>query len=158
MPVAASFVDGYSACDTLAGSARLCFFALVVAAIVFDARERRVPNGLVLAMLACGAVLAWCGNAAWVRGFVFGAALAVCAALVAAEMLWRRWRGSAGLGMGDIKVLFCMMLVHPIVALASFAVGLLALAVAAVAMRRQSLPLMPFFGTAFLIFWITTML
>ena len=158
MPVAASFTDGYSACDVLAGAARLCFFALVVAAIAFDARERRVPNGLVLAMLACGVAIAWCRNDVAARGFVFGAAFAVCAMLVAAEVLWRRWRGRAGLGMGDIKVLFCMMLVHPVVAASSFALGLFALAVAAVAMRRQSLPLMPFFGIAFLIFWIATML
>ncbi len=158
MPVAVSFADEYSACDVLAGAALLCFFALVVAAIAFDARERRVPNGLVLAMLACGVVLAWCRYDAAARGVVFGAALTVCATLVAAEVLWRRWRGHAGLGMGDIKVLFCMMLVHPVVAVSSFALGLLALAVAAVAMRRQSLPLMPFFGTAFLIFWIAAML
>lgn len=158
MPVAASFADGYSACDVLAGAARLCFFALVVAAIAYDGRERRVPNGLVLAMLACGAAIAWCRNDAVARGVVFGAALTVCAALVAAEVLWRRWRGDAGLGMGDIKVLFCMMLVHPVVAVAAFAAGLLALAVTAAVMRRPSLPLMPFFGSAFLILWIATLL
>lgn len=158
MPAAADFAEGYSAGDILAGAAQLFFFVLVAAAIAFDARERRVPNGLVLAMLACGAAIAWCRNDAVARGVVFGAALTVCVALVAAEVLWRKWRGHAGLGMGDIKVLFCMMLVHPVVAVSSFALGLFALAVAAVAMRRQSLPLMPFFGVAFLIFWIATML
>lgn len=158
MPAAADFAEGYSVGDVLAGAALLLFFALVAAAIAFDVRERRVPNGLVLAMLACGAVVAWCRYDAAARGFVFVATFAVCAALVATEVLWRRWRGDAGLGMGDIKALFCMMLVHPVVAVASFAVGLLALAVTAAVMRRPSLPLMPFFGSAFLILWIATLL
>lgn len=158
MPAAADFGEGCSVGDVLAGAALLLFFALVAAAIAFDVRERRVPNGLVLAMLACGTVIAWCRYDAAARGFVFVATFAVCAALVAGEALWRRWRGDAGLGMGDIKALFCMMLVHPVVAVASFAVGLLALAVTAAVMRRPSLPLMPFFGSAFLILWIATLL
>lgn len=158
MPAAADFAEGYSVGDVLAGAALLLFFALVAAAIVFDVRERRVPNGLVLAMFACGAVVAWCRYDAAARGFVFVATFVVCAALVAGEVLWRRWRGDVGLGMGDIKALFCMMLVHPVVAVASFAVGLLALAVTAAVMRRPSLPLMPFFGSAFLILLIATLL
>lgn len=158
MPAAADFAEGYSVGDVFAGAALLLFFTLVAAAIVFDVRERRVPNGLVLAMLACGAVVAWCRYDAAARGFVFVATFAVCAALVAGEVLWRRWRGDVGLGMGDIKALFCMMLVHPVVAVASFAVGLLALAVTAAVMRRPSLPLMPFFGSAFLILLIATLL
>ncbi|WP_308616595.1 hypothetical protein [uncultured Enorma sp.] len=56
MPAAADFAEGYSAGDILAGAAQLFFFVLVAAAIAYDGRERRVPNGLVLAMLACGAV------------------------------------------------------------------------------------------------------
>lgn len=158
MPAAADFAEGYSVGDVFAGAALLLFFTLVAAAIVFDVRERRVPNGLVLAMLACGAVVAWCRYDAAARGFVFVATFVVCAALVAGEVLWRRWRGDVGLGMGDIKALFCMMLVHPVVAVASFAVGLLALAVTAAVMRRPNLPLMPFFGSAFLILWIATLL
>ena len=79
MPAAADFAEGYSAGDILAGAAQLFFFVLVAAAIAYDGRERRVPNGL-------------------------------------------------------------------------------ALAVTAAVMRRPSLPLMPFFGSAFLILWIATML
>lgn len=135
----------------LGHAAHIAFLALVAASMAIDARERRVPNALVLALLACALVVAVTGRTWRELAWVVGAAVAVCAALIGFEVLWRRLRGSAGIGMGDIKVLFCMMLVDPAAALAAFAAGLLVLALAAAALRRGSLPLMPFFGGAFLV-------
>ncbi|WP_019238478.1 MULTISPECIES: prepilin peptidase [Enorma] len=145
--MAAGFAGGVA----LGHAARIVFLALVAASMVIDARERRVPNALVLALIACALVVAVMGRTWAQLAWVVGSAAAVCGALVGFEVLWRRLRGSAGIGMGDIKVLFCMMLVDPAAALAAFATGLLVLALVAVALRRGSLPLMPFFGGAFLV-------
>lgn len=134
----------------------LAYALVMIAAAVRDARERRVPNAYALALACLGLGLAVAGNAR--RGgidwpsFAFAVltACAVCGLLVGGEALWRRWRGEPGLGMGDIKVLFSAMLVNPVLALASFAVALLALAVCALIMRKKSLPLIPFFCAAFI--------
>ena len=142
---------GLAGSVALGHGARIAFLALIAASMVVDARERRVPNALVLALIACALVVAVTGRAWCELAWVAGAAVAVCGALVGFEVLWRRLRGSAGIGMGDIKVLFCMMLVDPAAALAAFAAGLLVLALVAAALRRSSLPLMPFFGAAFLV-------
>lgn len=134
----------------------LAYVVVLVAAAVRDARERRVPNAYALTLACIGLGLAVAGNAQ--RGgidwpsfaFVVLMACAVCGLLVAGEALWRRWRGEPGLGMGDIKMLFSAMLVNPVLALASFAIGLFALAVCALFMRQKSLPLIPFFCAAFI--------
>ena len=139
------------------GSAlRLAYALALIAAAVRDARERRVPNAYALVLACLGLGVAAVGNG--VRGgigwpsaiFSVLAASAVCGLLVAGEALWRRWRGEPGLGMGDIKVLFSAMLVNPVLALVSFAAGLLALALCALFTRQRSLPLVPFFCASFL--------
>ena len=143
--------EGLAGSVALGYAARIAFLALVAASMAIDARERRVPNALVLALIACALVVAVTGRTWRELAWVVGAAVAVCGVLIGFKVLWRRLRGSAGIGMGDIKVLFCMMLVDPGAALAAFAAGLLMLALAAAALRRGSLPLMPFFGAAFLV-------
>lgn len=78
------------------------------------------------------------------------AALATCAALVGFELLWRRVRGTAGLGMGDVKLLFCLMLVSPARGLFSFAAGLVLLAACCLMLRKRDLPLIPFIAAVWL--------
>lgn len=79
-----------------------------------------------------------------------GFALVTCGVLTGFEMLWRRsHKGAPGLGMGDIKFLGGFMLAWPFTALVSFMLGLAGLAVAGVALKQKSLPLLPFVvGTA----------
>ena len=131
--------------------ASVAFYALIVLAMLIDAHERRVPNALVLGLLASGVTIMWLGHSPGQRAFAVACAVTVCGALVAAEVFWRRARGEAGIGMGDVKVLFCLMLVDPVAALVSFAAGLLLLALVAAVLGRRSLPLMPFFGGVFLL-------
>ena len=142
---------------------RLAYALALIAAAVRDARERRVPNGYALVLACLGLGVAAVGTGA--RGgidrpslvFSVFAACAACGLLVAGEVLWRRWRGEPGLGMGDIKVLFSAMLVNPVLALVSFAAGLLALALCALFTRQRSLPLIPFFCASFLCLWIAAL-
>lgn len=86
--------------------------------------------------------------ASWVP--VIACALAVCGLLVALEVAWRHLRGSIGLGMGDVKVLGTTMLLDPASAVAGFIGALALLAVAALALRKPSLPLLPFYCGAFI--------
>ena len=123
---------------------------LMLAIAVHDARTRTLPNGLAIAF---GIVCAVCGIA---RGglSIFEnllQAAIVCGLLVALELFWRsRNGGSAGLGMGDIKYLFCLMLTDPALGVVSFMVGLLLLALAGTLFKKESLPLLPFTVGAYL--------
>ena len=136
--------------------------ALLIVAALYDHAQRRVPNPLVLAMLPAGALAAiWPGVLNWLDLFHWGlsgrpeslaltlaanavAAGAVAGLLVAIEAVWRRVRGSAGLGMGDVKLLFALMLASPTRGLTSFAVALVLLAIVGAVTHRRSLPLVPF--------------
>lgn len=128
---------------------RALLSVLLVAAAVIDARERRFPNQLALAMAL--AALAHAALLGAERGLLHLAiALIAALALTAFELLWRRWRGSAGIGMGDIKLLFALVLADPVRGLAAYALGLVLLAIGCVAARRGSLPLIPFIAVAWL--------
>ena len=120
-------------------------YALMGAAAAVDARERVFPNALAAAFtLSCALAALDAGGAELLRARALGA-LACCGALLAFELAWRRAHGgAAGLGMGDLKYLFGALLLDPAGALVSFAAGLAALAVAGLASRRASLPLLPF--------------
>lgn len=118
---------------------------LAVVAAWIDARERRFPNGLALVFASVCAV--YCLLMFGVGRLVLHAAFSAitCGTLVGFEMLWRRsHKGVPGLGMGDVKFLGGFMLAWPFAALVSFALGLLGLAVAGVALKQKSLPLLPF--------------
>lgn len=118
---------------------------LTVVAAWIDARERRFPNGL--ALVFAGICAACCLLMFGAGRLVLHAAFAAitCGMLVGLEMLWRRFHnGAPGLGMGDIKFLGGFMLACPFAALVSFMLGLLGLAVAGVALKQKSLPLLPF--------------
>ena len=94
------------------GALRLIFFfiylCLATAAAVCDARTNRCPNGLALALaLSSSALVGFSiSERAFVHRLIFAAVLLLL--LVTFELLWRRARGGAGFGMGDIKVFFSM--------------------------------------------------
>ncbi|WP_179184922.1 prepilin peptidase [Collinsella vaginalis] len=155
---------GSAAATVLAWAPALALALIVVAAAWVDARERRLPNGLAAAAVVTGAMVAVWPAVMAALGGGSGAdllpnalgllashavpALLTAAALVALEVGWRRLRGSAGLGMGDVKLLFALMLADPLRGLTAFCVALLLLAAACLVTRRASLPLIPFIALA----------
>lgn len=118
----------------------------VAAAIgaVVDVRTRSLPNGLAFVLAAFSFAYAGRLGGASMLAVRIGTALLVSAFLVCFELLWRRSHGAAGLGMGDVKALFSLLVLDPGLALLSFSVGLLALAVAASFRGVSSLPFLPF--------------
>ena len=122
-------------------AAHVILLALLAAAAVIDARERRLPNPLAAAIaLAAAACSLASGGPAHLAGNAL-LALAVLAALAGFELAWRRAKGSAGQGMGDVKAVSALALASPLAALA-----------ATCAVRRErALPLMPFLAAAFAI-------
>ena len=116
---------------------------LAVAALI-DLRERRLPNALA-AVIACAAAALSYLTAGWQTLLVHALmALAVCGALFGFELGWRQANHEAGLGMGDLKALFSLMLLDPWGGLFTFAFSLFAMAVSGVIMGRRALPLLPF--------------
>ena len=91
-------------------AAALCAIAVV------DVRERRIPNELLLALLALralGALLAQVGWASqtWSFALLFQEAawaLALSGAAWGLGALWSRVSGAQALGMGDVKLLFVL--------------------------------------------------
>lgn len=135
----------------LAPVLRGVFAALLLLAALVDARERRLPNALAAGLaVAGGAVTLVAGGPARLLANLF-ATLAVCGALLGFELAWRARRGAPGQGMGDLKALGALMLVAPGAALAAYALGLLLLALACMALRRASMPLLPFLAAAFVV-------
>ena len=126
-------------------------FLLLALGACFDARWRRFPNWLAVAcaVAAVGTVFARGGVYAAGRSVVI--AVFICSALVLFELFWRRARGSSGLGLGDVKALFSLVVLSPVAGLAAFAVSLLLLALVCVATKRPSLPLLPFLVPVFAI-------
>lgn len=134
-------------------AARAVLIALLAAAAVVDVRERRLPNALALALAVAAAVCALgAGGSVRLLAHV-GAAAALVVLLAGIELVWRRCRGRAGQGMGDVKLVGALALADPVAALGSYALGLAALAVCCLAARRPSLPLIPFIAPIFAI-WL----
>lgn len=126
------------------------FCLLMIAGAVIDARERRFPNVLAF---AC-AVSACCTVGSLDLRFLAARmlyALALCVALLSFEVLWRRLKGAAGLGFGDIKAFFSLAVIDPIIALISLCAALMLLAVAGLLFHKPSLPLLPFLVPSFAI-------
>lgn len=158
---------GYGSVQTALMASVLLRYALMAYAAWRDARTRTFPNGLALAFAAACAVeavlaggLGRAGAPDGMGGLQEGgfslssglhalgmdalAAAAAFALLFALELGWRRVRGEPGLGMGDLKFLFGLMLVDPVKALMAFVLGLVALALTGLVARKRSLPLLPF--------------
>lgn len=125
------------------------FAVLMAVSALVDARYRRFPCAVGLALGLCAAVRT--GIAQEPIRLVCNAAvgLTICMLLVAVELVWRRYRGAIGIGMGDIKYLFATCLFDPVVAVLAFCCALVLLAAAGIALRRASLPLLPFAVTCF---------
>ncbi len=123
---------------------------VLAAAGVVDARTRRLPHGLALALLITAALYALATRGLSGLGRSLAAALVAAGALTALELLWRRVRGAAGQGMGDIKALFALLVADPVCAAVAYVLALLALAGACLALRLPSLPLLPFLAAAFI--------
>ena len=139
-----------------------------------DAKTRTFPNGLAAALVFVSAVEAF-GHGGLTDlsipdgmgglqegGFLVATGLRTLATnLIAAnivfvvlyvfELIWRHFRKASGLGMGDLKFLFALMLVEPVNALAAFVLGLVALAVVGVATKKSALPLLPFVVGAYFV-------
>ena len=120
------------------------YVAIMAVSALLDARCRRFPCALWLSLGVCAAVRT--GIAHGVLQLVCNAAigLAYCLPLVAVELVWRRCRGTIGIGMGDIKYLFSTCLFDPVVAVLAFCCALVLLAAVGIVLRRASLPLLPF--------------
>lgn len=119
--------------------------ALMCAIGAVDARERRLPNALAAAFAALCALEALAARGAETCAQNALAALVVCGALLGFELLWRAVHGgAAGMGMGDVKYLFALMLLDPAFGLVSFTGGLALLAFSGAVVRAKSLPLLPF--------------
>lgn len=126
----------------------LILIGILLAAAARDATTRRLPHALAAASaLTCALHALACGGAARLYAHLTFAAALSCA-LVAFEVRWRQAMGAPGIGMGDIKLLFALVLRDPAGALASFAAGLLGLALCACAKGRASMPLIPFLAAA----------
>lgn len=131
--------------ETMRIFAQVALGALMLLAAVIDARHRRFPNTLALALAGTAALAAWAqdGTGALVHNLMW--ASLTCGMLIAFELAWRHvHHGAPGIGMGDVKFLFGAMLYTPHAALVSFGLGLAALAVAGVVTHRPSLPALPF--------------
>lgn len=128
----------------------VCIAGALVGAAYIDGRSRRLPNALAVCICLLCAIHAV--NALGMEQLIANAAYAtgVCAALLLIELIWRRYRHTPGIGMGDIKLLFALMLRSPLLGVASFAAGLIFLAIAALATRQRTLPLIPFIAPAYL--------
>ena len=122
----------------------LILIALLIVASVIDVRERRLPNPL--AAVICAVSVARCLAQGGVDLLVSHmlAAAAICTALVFLEVAWRSRAAGTGIGMGDIKLAFALMIWDPTAGCLSLVGGLCALAIWAIATRVRTLPLIPY--------------
>lgn len=107
-------------------------------------RARTFPNALAGGLLVASLTLGACERGALITMGNALVAFAICFALFAMELVWRRALGRIGIGMGDIKFLFGVSLHGWLEAILSFAGGLLVLGTVALVSHRESLPLLPF--------------
>ena len=132
--------------DAVVGVCVAMLAGAFAAAAAIDARTRRLPNGLAVALAMCAAMVALARGGVRTLTLHAFTACATTVLLVAFELVWRHVRGSFGQGMGDIKALGAAMLADPAVALAAYAAGMVMLAVTGAATRRRALPFLPFFA------------
>lgn len=133
---------------------KLVVCALLVVAAVIDARSRRFPNDLAAALALVCIVFAFCAYGLTPCVFNIVRSLAFCGALLGSEMLFRHFRGTEGVGMGDIKAVFSLLILSFRAGAAGFCAGLLVLAGVCVARRTDSLPALPCIIPCFLLFWM----
>ena len=127
------------------------FWICAFAGAVIDAREQRFPNALAAACAVAAFAGVWLDRGLSTALDHAGPAVIVYLFLVLTESLWRRHRHALGIGMGDAKALFALCTLDPMGGIVAFAVALLALAVACLATKSRSLPLLPFLVPIFAI-------
>lgn len=127
------------------------FVALLAAAALIDSRVRVCPNGVSGALAFVAVAYAWQGLGAAGAFWRVLLAVLICSALVAFELVWRRFFGRVGIGMGDVKLFFSLVVVDPQLAVISFCAALIMLAVYCAARRQGTAPLLPFLSGCFLL-------
>lgn len=127
-----------------------CIAGVLVSAAYIDARNRRLPHALAACICLLCALHAVSSQGMEQLAANIACATVLCAVLLFIELIWRRYRQTAGIGMGDIKLLFALMLRSPLIGATSFTAGLIVLAIAALATRQRTLPLIPFIAPAYL--------
>lgn len=127
------------------------FWICIFAGAAIDARERRFPNGLAGACAVTALAGVWLDKGVNTALDHAGLAVIVYLALVLTESLWRRFRQTSGIGMGDVKALFALCTFDPMGGIVAFTAALLTLAVACLIAKSRSLPLLPFLVLIFAI-------
>lgn len=134
--------------DALPGIVHACSLvlvgALMLVAAFIDAKTRTYPNGLAAALFLVAFIGTLAGKdpgAAMRHALI---ALLIGAGFLVFELIWRWLRASPGLGIGDIKFIATAAIICPVGALAGCALGLACMALAAMASRARSMPLLPF--------------
>lgn len=127
------------------------FWICAFAGAVIDARERRFPNALAAACAVAALAGVWLDRGLNTALDHAGLAVIVYLSLVLTESLWRRYRQTPGIGMGDAKALFALCTFDPLGALVAFAAALLSLAAVCLITKSRSLPLLPFLVPIFAI-------
>ncbi|WP_156789809.1 prepilin peptidase [Coriobacterium glomerans] len=132
-------------------AAQVVLLVLLGIAARIDAMRCRLPNGLACALAAAGAANAFAtGGVDMLLARLGGALVALCL-LAAIELLWRSRRSEVGIGFGDIKAVFALVLAGPLSAFVAFVIGLVALAITGVALGRRALPFIPFLALSYLL-------
>lgn len=123
--------------------------AVLVLSGAIDLHTRRFPHALFCVLLLTSSIstVLFGGIETLARNAC--ASLLLASAVLVFELLWRRFTGRSGQGMGDIKALFAVALFNPVVAGISYACAMTALAVSGVALKKEALPLLPFFAGAY---------
>ena len=127
------------------------FWICIFAGAAIDARERRFPNALAGACAVAALAGVWLDKGVNTALDHAGLAVIVYLALVLTESLWRRFRQTSGIGMGDVKALFALCTFDPMGGIVTFTAALLGLAIACLITKSRSLPLLPFLVPIFAI-------
>ena len=127
------------------------FWLCVIAGAIIDGRERRFPNALAGACAVTAFAGVWLDKGVNVALDHAGPAVIVYLTLVLTESLWRRFRQTPGIGMGDAKALFALCTFDPMGGVVAFAAALLVLALSCLITKSRSLPLLPFLVPIFAI-------
>ena len=127
------------------------FWICIFAGAAIDARQRRFPNALAGTCAVAAFAGVWLDKGVNTALDHAGLAVIVYLALVLTESLWRRFRQTSGIGMGDAKALFALCTLDPMGGIVAFAVALLVLALSCVITKSRSLPLLPFLVPIFAI-------
>ena len=127
------------------------FWLCAFAGAVIDARERRFPNALAAVCAVAAFAGVWLDRGSDVALDHAGLAVIVYLALVLTESLWRRFRQTSGIGMGDAKALFALCTFDPLGGIVAFAAALLVLATTCLITKSRSLPFLPFLVPIFAI-------